>query len=98
MFGSTCLIILHVDVKAEVKLTMTITVKFFSSLRESLNLSSESINPKEVDTVADAWNVATNGATMPDNILVAINMDYVERNHVVNDGDEVAFFPPVTGG
>ncbi len=77
---------------------MAITIKFFSSLRESLNISSESINPIDVQTVADAWNKATHGAEMPENILVAINMDYVERNHKVQDGDEVAFFPPVTGG
>jgi molybdopterin converting factor small subunit len=25
-------------------------------------------------------------------------MDYVDLNSTVNDGDEVAFFPPVTGG
>lgn len=77
---------------------MSITVKFFSSLRETLNTSSESINSMEVETVIDAWNKATNGAEMPENILVAINMDYVERTHTVQDGDEVAFFPPVTGG
>lgn len=77
---------------------MSITVKFFSSLRETLNTSSESINSIEVETVIDAWNKATNGAEMPENILVAINMDYVERTHTVQDGDEVAFFPPVTGG
>lgn len=77
---------------------MTITVKFFSSLRESLDKSTESLNSTEVRTVAEAWNKATNGAELPDNILVAINMDYVEINHEVQDGDEVAFFPPVTGG
>lgn len=77
---------------------MAITVKFFSSLRESLNISSESINSMDVQTVADTWNKVTKGAEMPDNILVAINMDYVELSHKVQDGDEVAFFPPVTGG
>ena len=77
---------------------MAITIKFFSSLRESLDISTKSINSLEVQTVADAWDVATDGAEMPENILVAINMDYVEKNHEVQDGDEVAFFPPVTGG
>lgn len=77
---------------------MTITVKFFSSLRETLDISSETLNAQNITTVADAWNQATNGAQMPENVLVALNMDYVERNHAVKDGDEVAFFPPVTGG
>lgn len=77
---------------------MSITVKFFSSLRETLDISSQTINSQEVTTVTDAWNKATNGAQMPEHVLVAINMDYVERGHQVKDGDEVAFFPPVTGG
>ena len=77
---------------------MSITVKFFSSLRETLDISSQTISPQDIRTVADAWNKATNGAEMPEHVLVAINMDYVERSHQVEDGDEVAFFPPVTGG
>jgi len=31
-------------------------------------------------------------------IRVAVNQDYVELDHPVAAGDEVAFFPPVTGG
>ena len=31
-------------------------------------------------------------------IRVAVNQDYVGRDHPVRDGDEVALFPPVTGG
>ncbi|MGD8567046.1 MAG: MoaD/ThiS family protein [Gammaproteobacteria bacterium] len=77
---------------------MSITVKFFSSLRETLDISSRTLNSQEINTVTDAWNKATNGAEMPEHVLVAINMDYVERSHKVEDGDEVAFFPPVTGG
>lgn len=77
---------------------MTITVKFFSSLRETLDISSQTLSPQDIETVADAWNKATNGVKMPEHVLVAINMDYVERSHRVEDGDEVAFFPPVTGG
>ncbi len=35
---------------------------------------------------------------LPGNILAAVNMDYVELDSNVKDGDEIAFFPPVTGG
>ena len=31
-------------------------------------------------------------------VRVAVNQDYVGRDHPVHDGDEVALFPPVTGG
>ncbi len=31
-------------------------------------------------------------------VRVAVNQEYVSRAHPVNAGDEVAFFPPVTGG
>jgi molybdopterin synthase sulfur carrier subunit len=35
---------------------------------------------------------------MPANTLAAVNMEYVDLAGPVRDGDEVAFFPPVTGG
>ncbi len=31
-------------------------------------------------------------------VRVAVNQEYVGRDHPVRDGDEVALFPPVTGG
>ena len=34
----------------------------------------------------------------PSVIRVAVNQDYVGRDHPIEDGDEVALFPPVTGG
>ena len=77
---------------------MAITVKFFASLRESLDISSQTINGRNVSTVSDAWNLATNGAEMPTNVLIAVNMDYVDTAYKIKDGDEIAFFPPVSGG
>ena len=34
----------------------------------------------------------------PSTVRVAVNRDYVGHGHPVRDGDEVAIFPPVTGG
>lgn len=75
---------------------MSITVKFFARLREQVGKADASIDVAE--DVLSAWNQATDGKTMPDNTLCAINMEYVETGNPVKDGDEVAFFPPVTGG
>ena len=75
---------------------MPIQVKFFASLREQLGRSDTEI--AAVETVAEAWQQATNGEPLPERILVAVNLDYATLDSAVKDGDEVAFFPPVTGG
>lgn len=49
-------------------------------------------------TVAEVWKQATGDEAMPSNILMAVNQEYAESGQTVTDGDEVAFFPPVTGG
>lgn len=78
---------------------MTITAKFFASLRESLQLEDDSVQlVNKAYTVAEVWEQATRGAQMPPNTLVAVNLEYVGKDHRVKDGDEVAFFPPVSGG
>jgi molybdopterin synthase sulfur carrier subunit len=79
---------------------MTITVKYFASLRELIGRSEENLElDTKAITVADVWEqVAGSDTTLPDNILSAINMEYVKLDAQVKDGDEVAFFPPVTGG
>lgn len=77
---------------------MNITIKFFASLREQIGKSDASISSTESMTVLQAWQQASGLDVMPDNTLCAINMEYVDQNTIISDGDEVAFFPPVTGG
>ncbi len=77
---------------------MSITIRFFASLRENLKLDDMQISAEGINTVTDAWNSGTENKAIPDNVLVAINMEYVSFDTVVTDNDEVAFFPPVTGG
>ena len=77
---------------------MPVNVKFFASLRQTLDLDSVTLNYQPGDDVQAIWNRATEGAGKPANTLCAINLEYVKPDAAVNDGDEVAFFPPVTGG
>lgn len=77
---------------------MSIQVKFFASLRETLGTESTTVKSAPNLTVRGVWNAATNAAAFPTNTLSAINMNYSQLDDEVMDGDEVAFFPPVTGG
>ena len=77
---------------------MQLKVKFFASLSEQTGLTETSVDADSPATVLDAWNLATGDQTLPVNILCAINMAYARLDDSVSDGDEIAFFPPVTGG
>ncbi len=75
-----------------------VTVKFFASLKEQMGCDGASVEIGEVATAADVWLQASGGKALPENILVSVNMEYTDASHQVKSGDEVAFFPPVTGG
>jgi len=77
---------------------MAIRVRYFANLRELVGHNEESLSADNIQTVADVLNVINKKNKLPENILQAINMDYAELKSPVKDGDEVAFFPPVTGG
>lgn len=77
---------------------MSISVQFFASLREQVGKPQTAVEcstPMDLKTV---WSEASGGIKMPANTLCAINLEYVKNDAVAQDGDEVAFFPPVTGG
>jgi sulfur-carrier protein len=77
---------------------MSIKVRYFASLKESVGRSEDDLTITGLLTVKDIWNRANFDKPLPGNILAAVNMEYVELDSIVKDGDEVAFFPPVTGG
>lgn len=79
---------------------------YFAWLRQRVGHSTEDLAvPTEVATVRDLirWLVARgpgHAAAFEDLriVRVAVNQEYVPFDHPVKPGDEVAFFPPVTGG
>lgn len=78
--------------------SLTVQVRFFASLRERLGADDCRVAVAPGTTVAEVWRQALGDVAMPANTLAALNQDYVDTAAVVRDGDEVAFFPPVTGG
>ncbi len=83
---------------AGIMVLMTINVKFFASMREYLDQSEVELTVGDSDTVADVWQKVANDKLMPENTVCAVNHTQAKLDHPVKDGDEIAFFPPVTGG
>lgn len=78
------------------KSPMSITIKFFASLREQFGIDEVKLDTPPT-TVGEAWSAVTD-KPRPNNTLAAVNHEYVAFDHPIEPGDEVAFFPPVTGG
>jgi molybdopterin synthase sulfur carrier subunit len=81
-------------------------IRYFAWLRSKTGVAAEHVDlPEEVADVEGLvrWLVAR-GPGYADAfrersaVRVAVNLDYVGFDHAVRDDDEVAFFPPVTGG
>lgn len=77
---------------------MSVHVKYFASLRESIGRSNDQVPITNTTTVETIWQQATGNMDRPPQLLVAVNQEYASFSQEVKDGDEVAFFPPVTGG
>ncbi len=77
---------------------MSIKVRYFASLGERVGRTESDLEFAQVLTVKDVWQLDTSGKPIPENLLAAVNMEYAGLDVQVQDGDEVAFFPPVTGG
>lgn len=81
-------------------------VLYFAWLREKAGVSEETLTPpRSVSTVADLieWQKQRGGGfeeafADASVVRVAVNQEHVGLDHPVSATDEVAFFPPITGG
>lgn len=80
-----------------------IEIRYFASFRESLGLGSERLDwPQPLPAAALLDRLRGRGEpwtqVLSARVMVAINQELTSLDALVQDGDEVAFFPPVTGG
>ncbi|MBR9911050.1 MAG: molybdopterin converting factor subunit 1 [Gammaproteobacteria bacterium] len=82
-----------------------IRIKYFARLREAVGQREESLPlPESVATVTDLRDFlgrrdeAWQQAMQMGGLLVAVNQTVVDWNQPLSGDEEVAFFPPVTGG
>ncbi|HEY3911628.1 MAG TPA: molybdopterin converting factor subunit 1 [Stellaceae bacterium] len=81
-------------------------ILYFAWLRARIGCAEEEVRlPPQVRDVAGMldWLRSRGGGRAealqnPAIVHVAVNQDYVDLDHPVREGDEVAIFPPVTGG
>jgi molybdopterin converting factor subunit 1 len=80
---------------------MNITVKFFALGRELIGASAVTLTLEEgasvQDAVAHIQAEHPNFASLP-SFLTAVNTRYAERTVLLNNNDELAIIPPVSGG
>jgi len=83
-----------------------ITIKYFARLSESLGMKSEEIEINQANNTVESLMQSlvargepwTTEFSTENKILVAVNHELSNRQATLEQDDEVAFFPPVTGG
>ena len=82
-----------------------VNVLFFASLREQAGIDSlqlplpEPANIRQlISLIAEKHGASLEKHLLEDNIVIAINYETASPEAQVRENDEIAFYPPVTGG
>ncbi len=80
-----------------------INIRFFAFLRERLGtdtLDYEFTDEKTISDIKQKLIASGEPWTLlaEQDVLIAVNQTLTSESSPVSDGDEIAFFPPVTGG
>jgi molybdopterin synthase sulfur carrier subunit len=81
---------------------VTVTVVAFARLRELLGFSERSIRVPDSACIDDVWTLlvadAPSVAELRDSTRIACNGALAPGTHALEDGDDLALLPPVSGG
>ena len=81
---------------------MKIQVHFYAQLRDIAGVSELSVKVPQASSVADVLEKLYQSKPMlrahDKNILIGSGVDFVARNHVLSEDEELAIMPPVQGG
>jgi len=81
---------------------MRIRLRFFASLREKLKRSEEVREVQPGATVRTVWEMLRQEnpelGAMEKAMSFAVAQEYVDKDHPLQDNDELALIPPVSGG
>lgn len=81
---------------------MTLRVQLFGILADKLGARELSMSLDAPATAADLLDaLARDHPSLTDlrgRLAVAVNMTYVQADHPISEGDEIALIPPVSGG
>jgi len=88
------------------KIKMKVKLFYFARVREAIGVDREELDlASDIKTVSDLIEVLKGRGrhwqdmfSMSTKFRMAVNQEMVEATHKINANDEVAFFPPITGG
>lgn len=81
---------------------MTVRVRFFAILKDRAGTDAADLALADRSTVGEALDAIARQyaalASLLPRVAPAVNRAYAQRDEVLNDGDELALIPPVSGG
>jgi sulfur-carrier protein len=81
---------------------LRLRVRYFASIREFTGLREEELEVPEGSSAGflerKVLELHSSLRTQEENIFLAVNGSFVESKQILRQGDEVALFPPVSGG
>lgn len=80
---------------------MKVHVRYFASIKEWTGLKEEDVEVPDTCTAEQLRRIIVirhKKLEVEDTLLIAVNGTFVDHNKTLKESDDVALFPPVSGG